>query len=191
MRGEKIRLRPPDSPRDHELLVQWRNDPAIAKMFYDDEPVSMDSHLKWWAKVSADLTQRNYMIDALDISPEDPTNPSGNAYIPVGMTALVNMDFRNRTVEYGRLKIDPQYQGRGYAFDAEITLMRHAFDALNMHRVWLHALDYNEAVIKLHEKTGFSHEGCLRQHIYKNGQYYDVVTMGLLAETFQEKFPRG
>lgn len=177
--GKNIRLRLPETDKDHELLVMWRNDPDMKLMFYDDEPVSMDSHLTWWKRVSVDPTQRNYMIDAVD----------RDNFMPIGMTALVNLDWRNRTAEYGRLKIDARYQKRGYAFDAEMTLMRYAFDSLNLQRVWLHALDYNVAVIQLHLKTGFTQEGCLRQHIYKNGRYYDVMTMGLLADEFRKLFP--
>lgn len=176
--GERVRLRLPETQSDHELLVKWRNDPGMKLVFYDDEPISLETHMRWWAKVSADSSQRNYMIDAIDT--EKPT--------AIGMTSLVGIDTVNRFAEYGRLKIDAAYQRRGYAYEAEVLLMRHAFDTLNLHRVWLHALAYNEAVIKLHEKTGFRHEGCLRQHIFKHRCYYDVVAMGLLVEEFRQKY---
>src|SRR6185436_18823562 len=101
----------------------WRNDQQMKTMFYDDEPISLETHLKWWAKVSADPSQRNYMIDALDTG----------SPIVIGMTALVGIDFVNRHAEYGRLKIDAKWQGKGYAYDAEVTLRRHAFDSLNLH----------------------------------------------------------
>ena len=176
--GERVLLRLPESDEDHELLVNLRNHAAMKRYFYDDEPISMESHLKWWAKVSADPSQRNYMIEATDV---------GKA---IGLTSLVNIDFINRTAEYGRLKIAANYQRQGYAFEAEVLLMRHAFDTLNLHRVWLHALAYNEAVIKLHEKTGFQHEGCLKGHIFKHGKYEDVVTMAMSAEEFRAKYER-
>src|SRR5690242_18580594 len=102
----------------------------MKSMFYDDEPISMESHLKWWAKVSTDPTQRNYMIDASDIGKT------------IGMTSLVGIDWVNRTAEYGRLKVAANYQRQGYAHEAEILLMDHAFNSLNLHRVWLHALAY-------------------------------------------------
>ena len=172
--GERIRLRLPETAEDHALLVKWRNDADMKLMFYDDEPISLETHMKWWAKVSSDPSQRNYMIDVHD-------NGAAQA---IGMTALVGIDFVNRHAEYGRLKIDARWQCKGYAYDAEVTLMRHAFDSLNLHRVWLHALSYNTAVIKLHEKTGFTHEGCLKDHIFKHGRYLDVVSMGMTADRF-------
>lgn len=175
--GKNIRLRLPESDEDHLLLVTWRNDPDMKLMFYDDEPISLDTHLKWWSRVSADPTQRNYMIETIP-------QPGSNDVQIIGMTALVGIDWVNRHAEYGRLKIDAAYQRKGYAYDAEVTLMRHAFDSLNLHRVWLHALAYNEAVIKLHEKTGFQHEGCLHDHIFKHGRYLDVVAMGMTENRF-------
>lgn len=184
IQGERIRLRLPESDDDHRLLVALRNDPAMKLAFYDDEPISLETHLRWWAKVSADLSQRNYMIDAIDYGVDV------SKYFPVGMASLVNLNFINSTGEYGRLKIAAEFQRKGYAYDAEVTLMRHAFNTLNLHRVWLHALAYNEAVIKLHEKTGFQHEGCLKQHVFKHGQYHDVVTMALLADEFRAKYPQ-
>ena len=43
-------------------------------------------------------------------------------------------------------------------------------------------LAFNEKVIYIHKKFGSEIEGVLRQHIYKNGQFYDVVIMAILKE---------
>lgn len=179
IQSKRIRLRLPDTPDDHRLLVDWRNDPTMKPYFYDDEPVSMESHLRWWETVSADPTQRFYMIEAATIGIKTVD------YVPIGTTSLLNIDWRNRTAEYGRLKIAPPYQGKGYGLEVEYLLMAHAFNFLNLNRVWGHVLANNEQVLRLHAKVGFVQEGCLRGHIYKAGHYMDVVTIGLLAEDFR------
>lgn len=174
--GARVLLRLPDGAGDHRKLVDWRNDAELKQWFYDDEPVSMEGHLCWWAGVRTDPSQRFYMIEA-----------NGEA---IGCLGLLNIDWRNRTAEYGRLKIgNPNFRGKGYAFEAEVLLMRHAFDSLNLNRIWGHVLDNNARVLALHEKVGFVQEGCLQQHIYKHGRYYNVVTIGLLAETFRGLYP--
>jgi RimJ/RimL family protein N-acetyltransferase len=187
--GKRIRLRLPETREDHVLQIEWRNDPEIKPYFYDDEPVSMEVHMRWWEKVSTDSYQRFYMIDAVT-EPSDPYELL-EVPIPIGTTSLLQIDWRNRTAEYGRLMIgDANYRGKGggFALEAEVLLMRHAFDSLNLHRVWGHVLDYNERVMNLHHKVGFKEEGRLRDHIYKNGCYYDIIAIGLLAEEFKVLF---
>ena len=43
----------------------------------------------------------------------------------------------------------------------------------------------NTAVISLHRKFGFQQEGCLRRHVVKNGQFLDVVVLGLLRSDWE------
>lgn len=188
--GKCVRFRLPETQQDHEHLVRWRNDPRIKPYFYNDDPVSLESHMKWWAKVSADPTQRNFIIEIPDnnVAHDDYYALGGEIeYIPIGMGSLMNIDPVNRTGEYARFKIDPDYQGRGYATEAEILLMRYAFDSLNLNRVWLHAFPENPALMKLHANTGFVIEGRMRQHIWKNGEWRDVLVMGLLADEFRTR----
>lgn len=175
--GKRIRLRLPETESDHLLMVKWRNDPQIKPAFYNDDPVSLQSHMEWWEQVRHDPTQRNFMVEAIDTEP----------FTVIGMTALMNINPIFRTAEYARFKIGMEYQGRGYATETEPLFMRYAFDCLNINKVWLHAFTDNATILKLHEKTGFIIEGTLRQHVYKGGCYRDVVTMALFAEDFRAK----
>lgn len=190
--GKRVRLRLPDTPLDHQLQVEWRNAPAIKPYFYDDEPVSLEGHMRWWESVSVDSEQRFYMIDALTEATEPYTILKSP--IPIGTTSLLHIDWRNRTAEYGRLMIGAEeYRGKGggFAFEAEVLLMRHAFNSLNLNRIWGHVLDFNDRVMKLHNKVGFVQEGLLRQHIFKSGKYYDIITIGLLAADFRNLLSEG
>ena len=45
----------------------------------------------------------------------------------------------------------------------------------------------NEMVVKLHKRFGSEVEGTLRDHIYKNGAFRDVVRMGILKEQWINK----
>jgi hypothetical protein len=48
----------------------------------------------------------------------------------------------------------------------------------------------NEIVLNLHRKMGFKEECLLRQQIFKNGRYLDLVGVGLLAEEFRALQPQ-
>lgn len=174
--GEKVCLRrPPDRGWEHEMLVAWRNDPANKPFFIEEEPISLDSHLAWWDKVRQDPCQRFYLIEALD-------DPDGGVLI--GTTSLFDIDWRNGTANYGRLLIYTPYRGKGYGLEAEYLLLDYAFNHLNLNKIWSEIFEYNDVALDLHQKTGFVIEGMFRQHVFKDGEYVDLVRIGLLAEEF-------
>lgn len=175
--GKRVRLRrPPDRGWEHEILVGWRNDPANKPFFISEEPISLDSHLAWWDGVKQDHHQRFYLIETL--------NEVEGGPVLIGTISLFDIDWLHRTANYGRLLIIPGYRTRGFATEAEVLLLSYAFNVLNLHKVWSEIFAYNEAALKLHEKTGFLVEGVLRQQIFKAGKYVDLVLIGLLKEDF-------
>ncbi len=65
-----------------------------------------------------------------------------------------------------------------------LTLLKLAFDEMNLHRVWLHVFPDNEGAIACYLKCGFREEGRLRQEVFQGGRYYDVIVMGVLKDEF-------
>ena len=72
------------------------------------------------------------------------------------------------------------YRGRGYGTDAVRALVRFGFDQMNLHRVWLQAFAFNPAGLAAYRKAGFVEEGRLREELYQDGGYHDVVVMGVV-----------
>jgi RimJ/RimL family protein N-acetyltransferase len=62
------------------------------------------------------------------------------------------------------------------------VLVRFAFEQLNLNKVRLRVYDFNLRGIKSYLKLGFKQEGVLRQELFKDGKYHDIVMMGLLRE---------
>lgn len=175
--GKKVRLRrPPDRGWEHELLVAWRNDPANKRFFIREEPISLDSHLAWWDVVRQDHHQRFYLVESL-IDPDGP--------VLIGTTSLFDIDWASRTANYGRLLINGPDRQKGYGFEAEVLLLSYAFNVLGLRKIWSEILAYNEAALRLHEKTGFVVEGRLRWHVLKDGKYIDLVLIGLMKDEFE------
>jgi RimJ/RimL family protein N-acetyltransferase len=63
-------------------------------------------------------------------------------------------------------------------------MLQHAFDVLNLERVYLYVVEYNIAARKLYESNGFSYEGSLRKHIALGGERYDLLVMGIMRDEF-------
>jgi RimJ/RimL family protein N-acetyltransferase len=78
-------------------------------------------------------------------------------------------------------------RGQGFGTEAVRMLLDFAFKDLNLHRVYLHVFASNAAAIRAYEKAGFHREGLLRQHAHIDGNYVDVVPMGILREEFYAK----
>lgn len=76
---------------------------------------------------------------------------------------------------------DPAHQSKGYGQAAIRLVMRHAFENLGLFRLCLKVMADNERAIRAYEKCGFQVEGRLRRHAYKDGQFKDVLFMGICA----------
>ena len=55
---------------------------------------------------------------------------------------------------------------------------------MNLHRVDLQVFEFNERAIASYRKVGFREEGRLRQHMYRDGRYWDIIHMGILRHEF-------
>jgi RimJ/RimL family protein N-acetyltransferase len=66
-------------------------------------------------------------------------------------------------------------------------LLRFAFTEVNLRRVSLGVFEYNPRAIRTYEKTGFRHEGRVRQFLNKEGRRWDMLFMGIMREEWLER----
>ncbi len=102
----------------------------------------------------------------------------------VGNIELSDIEWVHRKCKYAIILGDPSAQGKGYAFEASMLLLRHAFGKLNLNRVELGVHEDNAEALRLYKKLGFVEEGRLRQAFLRDGRFSDLVVMALLASDF-------
>ncbi|MBM7844910.1 GNAT family N-acetyltransferase [Herpetosiphon giganteus] len=107
--------------------------------------------------------------------------------VVIGSIGLHHTDQVSRTSEFGIAVYHPDYVGKGYGSDAIQVLLRWAFRIQNYRRIWLMTDSNNPRAIAAYEKCGFVHEGRLREHVFNNGQYVDVLQMGMLRSEWEAK----
>ncbi|RAL24083.1 GNAT family N-acetyltransferase [Thermoflavimicrobium daqui] len=103
----------------------------------------------------------------------------------IGFVALHGIEWNNQT---GMLAIgigDPQYRHKGYGTDALRLILRYAFHELNLNRVGLDVIQYNESAIRAYEKVGFIIEGRIRSAVLRDGNSYDRIFMGILRDEWE------
>lgn len=99
----------------------------------------------------------------------------------VGNIALSAIDWRNRHAEVGIIIGDKKSRGKGYGSQAIMLIAAHAFDKLNMHKLYAGVIEGNEASRKAFMRSGFKEEALLKEHFYLNGEYMSCHRMGFLG----------
>ncbi len=102
----------------------------------------------------------------------------------IGNVKLGPIDWVNRTAEYGLMIGDKSFHGKGHGQEITRLTLHYAFMVLNLNKVTAGASVDNVASIKLHEKVGLRIEGTLREQIFHNGAYKDVVRMGITRSEY-------
>jgi diamine N-acetyltransferase len=169
----KIRLR----ELDHSDLTQlnaWRNDKEIIEHLGNNFLFISGAVDEDWFQ--SYLRDREHAI-RLAIITEDAGEYIGN----VNLTSIHRI---NRSAEFSILIGEKRYWSRGVGAQATRLMLDHAFRDLNLNRIYLTVVRENTRALRLYKRMGFSEEGCLREAIFKDGSYRDLVAMSVLKSEF-------
>lgn len=76
-------------------------------------------------------------------------------------------------------------RGKGYGKEAMKLLMAWAFEDAGAHRGFLDCKDYNDRALHVYESLGLRREGVLRDTIFVDGKYENLVVLGILDEEWR------
>ena len=172
LKGEKVILRP--MRREYlEKYQEYLNEVDLLLLSSDEPPMPMemerlaarfDEHIK--------RPRSEFLWFAIEVQ--------GGKFI--GQCILHHFDQAARTCELGITIGDRDYMGRGYGRDAVSLLTKYAFRLLNMRKVWLATNGTNERAQKSFAASGFVEEARLRNHIWLDGRYDDLVYMAAFRD---------
>lgn len=171
--GERIALREYRS-EDLSAIRAWVNDTETTKFLSGAyrRPQSWEQTEEWLQRrlngdaggeafVIADKSTLNYM----------------------GQCDLFMIDNVARKAELAIILVKDA-RGKGYAREAIRLICDYAFNQLNLNRVWLRVAEQNQSAMRAYARAGFTREGVLRQDMFIDGRYEDVLIMGLLAREY-------
>lgn len=98
------------------------------------------------------------------------------------MGLVLNLDQEKAELGYW---IGKPYWSRGYCTEAARAVLHFAFTEFRLNRVHAHHFTHNPASGRVLQKVGMRHEGHLRQHVKKWGEFSDVEAYGILQAEFQ------
>jgi len=174
LKGKHVSLRPIE--KEHiKYFLRWFNDQEVAHYITVFLPMTKGEEEKW----VEELTNKKHTDITLLIVAENNT--------PIGNLGLHRIDARNRTATLGITIGDKNYWGRGYGSEAIELLLSYAFNTLNLRKVCLSVIDFNERAIRCYEKCGFRVEGRLREQLFRNGEYRDEVMMAIFERDWWQQ----
>ncbi|PLS15430.1 GNAT family N-acetyltransferase [Bacillus sp. M6-12] len=103
----------------------------------------------------------------------------------IGFVTIHSIEWNNRTGLMAIGIVDSTYRNIGYGSDALKLILRYAFHELNLDRVGLEVIEYNQGGIKAYERVGFLQEGRKRSVVYRDGKRYDIIVMGILRTEWE------
>lgn len=158
---------------DMELLREMMNDNTIEENTAGFSfPVSTHQQLKWYENLQSDNNTFRAIIDTAE-------------HGAVGTVILSDIDWKNGTAEFHyKISSSGNCRGLGYGTKAARATLYYAFQHLNLQCIYATVLESNEISAHIFNKIGFSHEGTLRNRIYKNGQYNALQVWSILKDEF-------
>ncbi len=156
---------------DAEIIYKWHNDPGLYNsLLRPYRSVSLAVVEEWLRQ------KQSYSSDEINwaICLTNNLQHIGNIY-------LRNIDWISRHGELNIFIGDSEQRSKGYGKAAVSLVIEYALQNLGLQRLYLFVLKDNSSAIKMYEKCGFTTEGKLRRHAFKDGQFKDVLIMGLCA----------
>ena len=169
LEGERIRLRAfeaGDLDAEHAFVNDY--DTLLDMMGGIPFPSSMGDEQQWLNQ------QTSYTRGEYQFAVED-----AEGYL-VGRCGVTRLDWKNRVGELA-IMIGAPYRGKGYGREAMTLLCDFCFQEMNLHKLKVSVLAFNEAAIRCYEGCGFVREGVLKEEIFRRGAYQDVVLLAKLA----------
>lgn len=171
--GKLIRLRE-YKKSDIELVQMYINNVDVKRNINPGIPfpVTLLDEEKWFESCTALKDKYNFAIETLQ----------DNIYL--GGCGINEIDWKNSKAVVGIFIGNKEYWDKGYGTDAMRVLIKFIFNEMNINKIKLNVHDFNERAIRSYEKCGFKKEGVLRNELYRDGRYYDIIVMGLFKEEF-------
>ena len=162
--------------------------PALFAIFSDHEVVRYWSRSAW-----TDMAQADEMLAA---AAEDYAAGTGLRYgivvnatgELVGVASLFAFNRDNRRCELGYV-LGSRHWGQGYASEALVPVLDHAFGALGMNRIEADIDPQNIASGRVLEKLAFQQEGFMPERWFVHGETADTAFYGLLKRYWDEGAP--
>ena len=162
LKGDRIHIRAVSPDEDRELFETWLED-EFGRYFLLSRTTAQISSFKR-------LVESDSNILGVITRPDR---------TPVGLVAFLDYNEQQEKAELRKLIGEPSMRGMGMGKEATQLWIAYGCASLQLKKIYLNTFDTNIRNIKLNEELGFRVEGILRNEVVIDGEYKDVLRMGL------------
>jgi RimJ/RimL family protein N-acetyltransferase len=161
-------------PGDHIMLHKWRNDPEIGRFFSGTRLFTSTLNEQKWVE--------ERIFDKVNVSCAICLKETDEF---IGCVFLNTIDNLNRSGHCPTFIGAKEHWGKGYATEARMLILHHAFYDKGLERIWAHVHEDNPGSLRMLEKCGYKREGVLRRASYVSGEYKNFVVLSILRDEFE------
>ena len=161
---------------DADRCYRWMNDPNIVRTLKSRYPIAFQNEVEWLERaMHSNVDERHFAIERK----EDRTH--------IGNASIHEIDWISRTASFGLFIGDPSAWNKGFGTDSILTLVRFAFDEMNLQKLRINVFEYNERAKHLLLTHGFVQEGRLRREFFREGTFHDIVILSIFRDGAPEE----
>jgi len=104
----------------------------------------------------------------------------------IGETGLLRIFMPWRISDYSLVIWDKEFWGKGYGKETSKLMLDYAFNDLNLNRLAIGVVGFNQNGLRFWKSIGFKEEGKQIDGYFCNGVYSDFIMMYLLEKDYKE-----
>jgi UDP-4-amino-4,6-dideoxy-N-acetyl-beta-L-altrosamine N-acetyltransferase len=157
-----------DVSKEHKnMILNWRNAEHVRKNMFNEHVITKEDHDRWFENLEMDKKIIGKILLYKGA--------------PIGFVNFTDLDYKNNKGYWG-FYIGERKTPKGSGKVMALLALDYIFEEYKLKKLCSQILEFNEISIRYHLKIGFSEEGRLKQHIFKNNNYYDVIEMALFRK---------
>ena len=156
------------SIEEKKMVLGWRNHESIRKWMYSDTIISIKEHADFLSNLIRDENNFYWVAE----------NEEG---FFLGTISLNKIDFNNKHAYIG-IYVNPYNEIKNKGHLLIQCIKKLAFEIAGLHTLKLEVIANNQKAINFYKESGFNEEGRLKEFVFKDRQWHDVIVMGIMND---------
>jgi RimJ/RimL family protein N-acetyltransferase len=171
--GKTVILRPV-MEEDVPLFFEWMNDPEVTQYMETHRPVTLSQEQAWFERVSKIEQDSVTLVIVVK-----------KTKACIGCISISKINSREGTAITGTVIGDKRAWGKGYGSEAKMLLLDHAFNDLNLRKIYSYVIGYNDRSLAYARRCGYVEEARIPNHFYRKGKYWEQIILAVYREAWE------
>jgi UDP-4-amino-4,6-dideoxy-N-acetyl-beta-L-altrosamine N-acetyltransferase len=156
-----------------EIVRNWRNSNQVSRYMITNHHITIKEHQRWIERLRTTNTAKAWLI-----------RYEGK---PVGLVSLSDIDYINKTTEWGFYIADESVRGKGIGSATLYMLMDYIFVTMGLHSMSTFVLENNPVAIRMYEKFGFQKDQKTLQQLVRDEKQINIYVMRISKEEWDQR----